>query len=277
MPNFFRNVSWECLQWQKKQPHVKEESLTDWLLYAVSRKTNRVVYHAFTRNEEAQGGADWEWWLLTDGQAGLRGSTAYRFLVQAKKLPLGKDAFPQLSYGNRNGMQIDLLLASARTRHALPLYLYYSTAASDPKEQVRNAGLPEVETLLSYADCPNGAYLSAARGVQRRVFGAPRRAWPDADLLQHALGLSVCDLFLSGTGAAAALLSGIYGACVREELAAGSARPQGIRHFGESLPAYLRFWMDRTRRDGDWNTLEMQFLPALAGLSGMAVIDLRRG
>lgn len=34
----FHEVSRECLEWMEKQPSVKEESLTDWLLYEVSKK-----------------------------------------------------------------------------------------------------------------------------------------------------------------------------------------------------------------------------------------------
>ncbi len=52
-------------KWIAKQPAVKEESLTDWLLFDVSTRLPNVLYHAFTRHEEARHtGADWEWWLL---------------------------------------------------------------------------------------------------------------------------------------------------------------------------------------------------------------------
>jgi len=49
----------------RKQPEVKEESLTDWLLFDVSQKISRITYKSFPRHEEARRtGADWEWWFL---------------------------------------------------------------------------------------------------------------------------------------------------------------------------------------------------------------------
>lgn len=39
----FHDVSRECLNWMEKQLNVKEESLTDWLLYEVSKQTNFVI------------------------------------------------------------------------------------------------------------------------------------------------------------------------------------------------------------------------------------------
>ncbi len=65
----------------KNQPHVKEESITDWLLYDISKNNSNIYYHAFTRNEESLNGTDWEWWILTND---IYSNIAYRFLIQAK-------------------------------------------------------------------------------------------------------------------------------------------------------------------------------------------------
>lgn len=70
-------------RWLKSQSAVKEESITDWLLFNISQQTDMVYYKTFTRNEEAFNGSDWEWWIIADGNFGIQ---AYRFLVQAKKL-----------------------------------------------------------------------------------------------------------------------------------------------------------------------------------------------
>jgi len=100
--------------------------LTDWLLYNRSKECPNIHYHTFSRNEESLLGADWEWWvLLSDKHCPL---FAYRFLVQAKKLHHKPEAdnYALLSYGNRNGLQMDLLLDSANERSVFPLYLFYS-------------------------------------------------------------------------------------------------------------------------------------------------------
>jgi hypothetical protein len=66
--------------WLAGQPNAKEESLTDWLLYDVSKSSANFLYRAFTRHEEArQTGADWEWWLLLPLHN-------LRLRIQAKKL-----------------------------------------------------------------------------------------------------------------------------------------------------------------------------------------------
>ena len=61
----FHDCSSQIYWWLKKQRHVKEESLTDWLLYQVSEKCPDIYYQAFTKHEEAENGCDWEWWILT--------------------------------------------------------------------------------------------------------------------------------------------------------------------------------------------------------------------
>jgi len=52
-------------QWRREQPNVGEESLTDYLLWQVSRHLECVKYVKFTRHQEARfTGADWEWWFV---------------------------------------------------------------------------------------------------------------------------------------------------------------------------------------------------------------------
>ena len=55
-----------------------------------------------------------------------------------KALSLYQDNYPLLSYSNKNGMQIDLLINEAKYKDALPLYMFYSTGESDINEQMKN-------------------------------------------------------------------------------------------------------------------------------------------
>ena len=97
----FHETSKYCYNWLNVQPFVKEESLTDWLLYYISERNPNVYYKAFTRNEEASNGSDWEWWILTDECSTIK---AYRLLIQAKKLkPNNIDNYPLVTYSNKNG------------------------------------------------------------------------------------------------------------------------------------------------------------------------------
>ena len=67
MPNActeFAKAARYVRDWLVHQPNVKEETLTDWLLYRISRQLASVYYIAFSRHQEARvTGADWEWWI----------------------------------------------------------------------------------------------------------------------------------------------------------------------------------------------------------------------
>ena len=62
----FHYVSKDAFYWIKNQAYVKEESITDRILYELNSNNSHVICHEFKRNEEALNGADWEWWLLFD-------------------------------------------------------------------------------------------------------------------------------------------------------------------------------------------------------------------
>lgn len=110
-------------RWLTLQPAVKEESLTDWLLFDVSSKTPRIRYATFTRHQEARKtGADWEWWFLYP-------SASFRWRIQAKKSDPVGDNYPALVYTNRYGLQIDKLIADAKTVNAVPAYVFFTLRA----------------------------------------------------------------------------------------------------------------------------------------------------
>lgn len=106
--------------WINLQSAVKEESLTDWLLFNISQKIKRITYKAFSRFEEAtKTGADWEWWFLFP-------SFNVRTRIQAKKIDPSKDNYPSIAYTNRHGLQIDKLLSDAERTNSIPLYAFYT-------------------------------------------------------------------------------------------------------------------------------------------------------
>ncbi len=89
----FHSLSKEVYNWLSNQPNVKEESITDWLLYSSSKRCPKIIYKAFTRNEESNNGADWECWIIRGNNHYFK---AYRFLVQAKKIYNKKTTILQL-------------------------------------------------------------------------------------------------------------------------------------------------------------------------------------
>lgn len=182
----FHKASETVYNWLLKQSNVKEESLTDWLLFFISENSTNIYYKEFTRHKEANNGADWEWWVLTSGyDNSLR---AYRFLVQAKKLVgHGRDNYPLLSYGNRNGYQIDLLMKSAKYKYAFPLYMYYSISPVDIDEQFNDFLFIDKSIIGWCENCVNGCYLSPASKVYSELYNKPRHTLKDSDLLNKSL------------------------------------------------------------------------------------------
>lgn len=189
----FHDSSRKIYDWLNKQPNVKEESLTDWLLYYTSEHCSNLYYQEFTRRKEANNGADWEWWILTPKYG--KEYNAYRFLVQAKKLLADSgDNYPLLSYGNKNGYQIDLLMETAKYKNAFPLYLYYSTAPVDIEKQIDEVRYIDSSVIYWCDNCENGCYLSPALKVYEELYKYPRHKLQDTDIVNKALKLSLLDL-----------------------------------------------------------------------------------
>ena len=185
----FHGLSRKMHMWLTKQPHVKEESLTDWLLFELSENCDFIKYYAFTRNEESLIGADWDWWVLTN-------TNAYRFRVQAKKLRPNKNNWASFSYGNKNDIQIDLLLESAKQDSAFPLYMLYSTALSDVKKQLENYKKPLLQEMIKWCGgCPCASFISPAETIYDMIFGEGKKEIYDEPLLNASIKLCSFDYF----------------------------------------------------------------------------------
>ena len=307
----FQKLSKECYEWLNKQPSVKEESLTDWLLYQATQISNRVFYKTFTRNEEAHVGADWEWWILTEDRYSL---LAYRLLIQAKKLKKDKNNYSAITYGNSNGMQIDLLLSSAVNRQALPLYAYYICSHPDIKEQIRNFSWIDKDYLRCNDKYINGVYLSLAFSIGENFIWKPKRKIMDKELINHSLGLSILDLLFRNAPPKTFLpctsLDGLnqqfLNSCKNyiltdDNCQTGCANANhGFIYSYKDFPPYLKAilqsqeknmdWIAKDYRQGqtmDWiakdyrqeqimDWLESEFHREFEGLSGIVVIDTRK-
>lgn len=267
----FHNTSEECYAWLQKQPHVKEESLTDWILYTISERTNKFYYKAFTRNEEATNGADWEWWVLVND---YRGFCGYRFLVQAKKLKQAHDNYPLIAYGNKNGLQIDLLIDSAKHRNAMPIYIYYSTAVPEIKQQINNFSFIDKDIVSWCETCINGVYMSMAQSVKKKTFDSPRKKITEVDLLNNSLGFSMCDYLFHGKYSPKEIMDSInryYVNIIEDDVPTAS---NGIKYFGNSIPNYVKILVEQNMELPEW--YESEFVYQFNDIAGIAVVDLRK-
>lgn len=281
----FHEISRECYDWLNKQPNVKEESLTDWLLYQASIRSNRVFYKSFTRNEESHIGADWEWWILIEDICGL---SAYRLLIQAKKLKKSEDNYKSITYGNKNGMQIDLLLSSAIKRQALPLYAYYICSHPDIKEQLKNFSFVDEHIIRWCEGCTNGVYLSSASSIRKRVIEQPKRKITEKELVNNSLGLSLLDLLFKGNFDSKNnpsdffdILNKHYSDLYRINMQRNNDYHTeyayehiGFKYSYKRFPRYLTAILQNQGQNID--RLEDEFHRELEDLSGVAVIDARK-
>jgi hypothetical protein len=100
-----------------------EETLTDINLIEITRQhPYEIITQKFTKREEGEGGADWEWWLT--GRSGQW----LGFRVQAKIIALESYTYPHLHYSKKNRYQSDLLVRSALGCNVrrIPIYCLYS-------------------------------------------------------------------------------------------------------------------------------------------------------
>lgn len=258
--------------WLRKQPNVKEESLTDWLLYYISECCPNIYYQEFTRRKEANNGADWEWWILTSHYD--REYKAYRFLVQAKKLITNdKDNYSLLSYENQNGYQIELLLQSAECKNAFPLYMYYSASSVDINKQKNEFSCLDSSIISWCEDCENGCYLSPAAKVYDELYKLPGHRLKDSDLLNKALKLSLLDmLFSQDVESVLSRFNREYVLSDKNNIKGNNYQGViGIQHSGKGIPQYLKMFVERGGKNMDWLQTEMR----INDLDGIGVLDFR--
>ena len=164
-----QNISGYIKNWILKQPEVKEESLTDWLLFQMSEKVANVVSITFTRKQEGMlTGADWEWWFLYP-------NNNYKIRVQAKKMN-NNDNYPQITYSNKYGLQIKKLLQDAIETNSIPLYAFYSSMTEN--------------TMCNMDKNDGGIFLAGANEVYKAFITGGRRMIKPEDLIKIALVLS---------------------------------------------------------------------------------------
>jgi len=165
-----RKICLKIREWMEKQPAVKEESITDWLLFEVSNNIPRFYYKSFSRNEEAkETGADWEWWIVFD-------DSTFRLRIQAKKLKIDNDNYHLLAYANRYGLQIEKLIENSKKDNFIPFYSFYTSKA----DQVRCGENRNNE----------GVYLDGAKDIYNRFILPGKKTLKFDDILKYTTPLS---------------------------------------------------------------------------------------
>lgn len=161
-------------RWLAKQPEVKEETLTDWLLYNLSEESPAIRYKQFNRTEEGRKtGADWEWWFL------FPNGRSFVARIQAKKLKHNSDCFPGIAYSKNNKLQIERLLDDSVANGAASFYVFYSV------EDAKHTGCKE---FGSHSD--EGIFLAEANCLRNEVILKGRKVLFPKDLLVYTNPIS---------------------------------------------------------------------------------------
>ena len=148
-------------------PNVKEESITDYLVWKwgeLDKKFNYINIKTFTREEENLiSGADFEIELWLVGRR-------YRFplVFQAKKAIKPFNSYvSKLNYPNNSQAQLKKLLSYSRTKRRLPFYMFYSIPDSATHvmcagNQVQESGVFMMDAFKAkeFADGKHGHRVS---------------------------------------------------------------------------------------------------------------------
>lgn len=174
-----RQVSEYAAGWLHRQPAVKEESLTDWLLDYFDQKSTGIRYYQFTRHEEGRSsGADWDWWILLS-------HGCFKIRVQAKKLKKNHDHYQDLARSNKTGYQLDVLLDSSARFNFYPIYSLY--------------GFSEGVGRCARTIRPEPLHICSAQEIYDLVFSDPRSRLNSSTLLALSIPLTClfcCPLYI---------------------------------------------------------------------------------
>lgn len=254
-----RDTSLAVRRWIQRQPAVKEESLTDWLLYTISEAIPTVTYKAFTRTEEARTtGADWEWWLVYPNYS-------FKMRIQAKKLFPKKDNYSGIVHTNQHGLQIDRLLADATQRNYAAFYAFYTAETG--------------KVLCGNGINDEGVFIAGARNVYNSFIGGGKKQVQGQDALALSIALSClfgCPLVAGDAPEGPiAFFQRYYADEIRRDSNASidELSPQNILGFHSKIPNYLSSLLESKQNVPDW--WETEFSYDLQGTNSILVYDAR--
>ena len=170
-----RAVSLEVLNFMQNVGDIKEESITDYLVWKwreLDKRFNYLSVSTFNHDEEStKTGADFdlELWLV--------GSTSHISLaVQAKKFIKPHDSYvKRLNYPKGSKKQMNMLLAYAASTKKLPFYFIYSAPDSSTSTM---CGLPDI------GKC--GVFMADAKVMEKFADGKHGKRVSRDDLLSKS-------------------------------------------------------------------------------------------
>lgn len=248
--------------WINCQAAVKEESLTDWLLYDISNKIKSITYKAFSRHEEARiTGADWEWWFIFH-------TFSVKMRVQAKKIIPDKDNYPSIAHTNRYGLQIEKLLKNSQDRNFIPLYAFYTSL--------------EEEVMCNRNINDEGVYMAGGNQIYTDFIECGKKYIYPSDVLIRCVPLSCffcCPICNEGKEGFIKFLMNYYESEINADKDVNSKNKskkhdelQGIYN---RIPSYVSSFIEYSSKDiPDW--WEKEFKNSIEGANAFVVYDARK-
>lgn len=244
-------------RWIQKQPNVKEESLTDWLLYNLSDNVPGIYYIAFSRVEEARTtGADWEWWFIFNEKS-------FKFRVQAKKGDSTGDNYPAIAYTNKYGLQIEKLIEDARNHNCIPFYAFYTD--STPPNICRQY----------YGD--DGVFISGANILYQDFIQVPRVQVNISQVLSRSIPLSCFFCYELIDGSVNKFIDFLEHNYAKDFIKDDEAAKAIDKYYGVyfEIPYYVKVLLnDNADNVSSW--FKQEFRRDIGDINSILVFDLRR-
>ncbi|TIQ40908.1 MAG: hypothetical protein E5X49_21160 [Mesorhizobium sp.] len=241
-----------------------EETITETILLDLQREhPEEVRLRAFSKREEKNNGADWEWWIGRPGRwLGMR--------MQAKRLALPREEFKQLQgYGRKKGSppQIEVLIAEAAKYRINAGYCLYIHSKKWPTLRA----WPVYGFIGGGPLSPQGCLLAEAKAVRATGSNALTKIAPVA-VPWHLIVCHCSSGVFNGRGGIADAAWAMLRAS--SELAGGDP-DSDLYPPVEALPPYMQLLRDGGESDDI--AAGLRHAAVARGLRGFLLIQEERG
>lgn len=251
----FEDSSSYVKNWLEEQPELKEESMTDWFLYNLSKQAPTIRYKQFTRTEEGRKtGADWEWWFV------FSESESFALRVQAKKLKSNKDNYSGIAYVSGDKLQIERLLDDSAKDGFASFYAFYSTEDSKP---AKCGGM----------NSSGGIFISEANNLRSEFILKGKKKIEPQDIIKYSNSISClfcCPMVFESSNVGEGFRHHIksYFPTISDNLSNNNITQDGFRE----TPQYILSLINEPNIPEWW---EQEMRSSIERINAIVVVDLR--
>jgi hypothetical protein len=171
------------------------------------------------------------------------------------------DNYPALVYTNRYGLQIDKLIADAKTVNAVPAYVFFTSTTN-----------PGTSRCGGNVTC-NGAFSVGAQTIYQHFIASGKAVVSEDQILRQSIPMqcfACCPQVQHDT--MEPFLRDYFGTELDE---LGNANVDGILGFQPNIPNYVTSLLEHPEGIPDW--WEQEFAPAIQDFNSIVIHDRREG